>query len=76
MTDEKPALASLGLMGQVASCRSFHPPLAMKSPRDLDGSRAVYPISRTSIDRWAAAFHYALWQTLSSATQLFLGTDA
>lgn len=54
MTDEKPALASAGLMGQVASRRSSPPPLAMKSPRDLDGSRAVYPISRTSIDRWAA----------------------
>jgi hypothetical protein len=25
MTDEKPALASLGLMGQVASCRSSPP---------------------------------------------------
>jgi hypothetical protein len=64
MTDEKPTLASVGLTGQVASCRPYPPPLAMKSSRDLDGSRAVYPISRTSIDRWAAFLPYALYKTM------------
>jgi hypothetical protein len=74
MTDEKPTLASVGLTGQVASCRPYPPPLAMKSSRDLDGSRAVYPISRTSIDRWAAFLPYALYKTMSSVTQLFLAS--
>ena len=50
-TDEKSTLASVGPTDQVESSRSYpHPPLLVKSPRDLDGSRAVCPISRTSVN--------------------------
>ena len=47
-TDEKPALASAGLTNQVESLRPYPPSSLMKSSGDLDDSRAVCPISRTS----------------------------
>lgn len=47
-TDEKPASASTGLTDQVALRRSYPPSFLMKSARNLDSSRAVCPISRTS----------------------------
>ena len=44
--DEKPALASAGLTDQVESRRPYPPSSLVKSPGDLDDSRAVCPISR------------------------------
>jgi hypothetical protein len=75
-TDEKPTRESVGLMGQVASCRPFHPPLAMNLPRDLDGSRAVYPISRTSVKRWAALSSLRPLGNLVKSDLTLLCTDA
>jgi len=43
--DEKPALLSAGLTGQVESRRPCPPSSLVKSPRNLDDSRAVCPIS-------------------------------
>jgi hypothetical protein len=48
-TDEKPALASAGLTDQVESRRPYPPSSLGVSQRDLDDSRAVCPISRTSL---------------------------
>jgi len=47
-TDEKPAFASAGLTDQVALHRSYPPSSLIESARNLDSSRAVCPISRTS----------------------------
>ena len=47
-TDEKPASASTGLTDQVALRRSYPPSFQIKLSRDLDSSRAVCPISRSS----------------------------
>ena len=47
-TDEKDARFSAGLTDQVALRRSSPPSSLMKSSRDLDSSRAVCPISRST----------------------------